>query len=192
MRRRLAPEARQLEIVEAAERLLAARGGQVRVEDVVAEAGAAKGTFFRYFPVWDDLLEAIRGRTFARWSERYAPPAASAEAAVWSSTLETLVQAFVDFTVSQRQLHAVLFHSDFASRRPLAPQAGAVGQMETLIRAGQTAGAFASCDPRLTASFLFAVMHEAADQAADGADRTHIIQSAAALLRRVLVPGDAP
>ena len=60
VRRRLSPEARKLEIIEAAERLLQARGEHVRVEDVVREAGVAKGTFFLYFPTWDDLLEAIR------------------------------------------------------------------------------------------------------------------------------------
>src|SRR5258705_13985598 len=62
LRRRLQPEARKLEIVEAAERLLATDGSRVRVEDVVREAGVAKGTFFLYFPTWDDLLESVRQR----------------------------------------------------------------------------------------------------------------------------------
>ena len=61
LRRRLKPEARKLEIVEAAERLLQAGGGaRVRVEDVVREAGVAKGTFFLYFPTLDDLLETTQ------------------------------------------------------------------------------------------------------------------------------------
>lgn len=62
LRRRLQPEARRPEIIEAAERLLAAEGSRVRVEDVVREAGIAKGAFFPYFPTWDDLLETVRQR----------------------------------------------------------------------------------------------------------------------------------
>ena len=63
-RRRLQPDERREELLKAAESLLR-RGGTVRVEDVVAEARAAKGTFYVYFATWDDLLMAVRARIFA-------------------------------------------------------------------------------------------------------------------------------
>jgi AcrR family transcriptional regulator len=64
-RRRLEPEVRRQEVIEAAEKLLTVNG----VEDIVHEAGAAKGTFYLYFPTWDDLLEAIRGRLVVAFGE---------------------------------------------------------------------------------------------------------------------------
>lgn len=191
-RRRLPPEIRRLEIVEAAERLLSAHGDRVRAEDVALEAKTAKGTFFHYFPVWDDLLDALRARTFARFAERYAPPEPGAPKSAWRETLPELVHAFVEFTLAQAGLHDVLFHSDFARRRPAAFEAGAVGQLEQIISAGQDAGAFARTDPRLTARFVFAVMHEAADLVAGGGDRVRASEAAAHMLRRALLSGDEP
>lgn len=190
-RRRLPPETRRQLIVEAAERLLPTMGDRVRVEDVVAEANAAKGTFFHYFPTWDDLLETIRARALARFGEWYGPPPADAPSFAWRTTLPELVAAFVEFTVAQRRLHEVLFHSDFARRRPLAPEAGAIGRLESLIRAGQAAGAYVPLDALLTAHFVFAVMHEAADLVVSGADYAHTLDAATELLRRALIRGEA-
>lgn len=189
-RRRLAPEARRQELLEAAERLLAAAGDRVRAEDVAAEAKTAKGTFFHYFPVWDDLLEAIRARVFVRFATMYEPPGRDAQRAAWAATLPALVRAFVEFTVGQGRLHEVLFHSDFARRRPLSREAGAIGRLERLVRDAQQAGAFVPAVPLLTAHFLFAVMHEAADLVSEGADREVAIGSAAALLQRALLTGE--
>lgn len=189
-RRRLPPEIRRQELLEAAERLLAVGGEHVRAEDVAAEAKTAKGTFFHYFPVWDDLLDAIRARTFGRFAERYAPPDRSAPGSAWKATLRDLVAAFVEFTVAQRRLHDVLFHSDFARRRPLSPEAGAIGRLAELIGEGQAAGAFVPSAPQLTARFVFAVMHEAADAVAEGAELTATVNAATRMLERALVSGE--
>src|SRR5437879_12308364 len=86
LRRRLQPEARKLEIIEAAERLLQAHGSRVRVEDVVREAGVAKGTFFLYFPSWDDLLETVRDRLVAAFDTAYPLPAEVAGPVDWLAT----------------------------------------------------------------------------------------------------------
>lgn len=176
--------------MEAAERLLATDGDRVRAADVAAEAKMAKGTFFHHFPTWDDLLAAIRARAFTRFAEGYVPPDRHAPVAIWKATLPHLVHAFVDFTVAQGRLHDVLFHSDFARRRPLPPEAGAIGQLERLIREGQEAGAFVPAAPLLTAHFVFAVMHQAADLVTDGAERVPTVRAAAALLERALVSGE--
>lgn len=178
--------------MEAAERLLSPHGDRVRAADVAAEAKMAKGTFFHHFPVWDDLLEAIRARALARFAEMYVPPDRHAPSSIWKTTLPHLVDAFVDFTLAQGRLHEVLFHSDFARRRPLAPEAGAIGQLETLIREGQAAGAFVPAAPLLTAHLVFAVMHQTADLVSDGAEREPAVHAAAALLQRALVSGEKP
>lgn len=185
-RRRLHPEARKLEIVEAAERLLQAHGSAVRVEDVVREAGVAKGTFFLYFPTWDDLLEAIRARLVSGFDAAHPLPTEVEGAVDWPSLLEEQAAAFIDYTISRRSVGEAVFHSDFAQRRPLADNA--VLRLTAVIRAGQEAEAFGPVDPEPTARLLFAVIHEAADAVADGADRAAILAALHSLLRRTLAP----
>src|SRR6516225_4042436 len=101
-RRRLQPEERKKEIVEAAERLLQANGAKVRVEDVVREAGVAKGTFFLYFPTWDDLLEAIRDRLVAEFDAAYPLPTEVEGPVDWPELVESQAGAFIDFALARR------------------------------------------------------------------------------------------
>ena len=186
-RRRLDPQIRRREILEAAERLLAARGPGVRVEDVVSEAGAAKGTFYLYFPTWDDLLEALRARVFERFeAANPLPDAAQQEDIDWPATLDARATAFVDAIQDMGGLHDVLFHGDFAQRRPLPADSDAVGRLAMLIRSGRDAGCFAVSDIGVTARLLFAVIHEAADLLAAGTDRAAALAGMRQILRRAL------
>lgn len=186
-RRRLQPEARKLEIVEAAERLLqAAHGAPVRVEDVVREAGVAKGTFFLYFPTWDDLLDTIRGRLVSAFDAAHPLPTEIEGPIDWPRVVQEQAAAFIDYTISRRGVGEAIFHSEFAQRRPLADNA--VLRLSAVIRAGQEADAFGPVDPEPTARLLFAAIHEAADAVADGADRAAILAALHSLLRRTLAP----
>ena len=186
VRRRLQPEARKLEIIEAAERLLQADGSRVRVEDVVREAGVAKGTFFLYFPTWDDLLETVRQRLVSEFDKANPLPTEAREPVDWPGLVESQAAAFIDFTLMRRGFGDAVFHSDFAERRPLADNA--ILRLSAVIRAGQEAEAFGPVDPEPTARLLFAVIHEAADAVAGGADRAVILAALKSLLRRTLAP----
>ncbi|WP_340645884.1 helix-turn-helix domain-containing protein [Phenylobacterium sp.] len=185
-RRRLKPEARKLEIVEAAERLLQAHGERVRVEDVVREAGVAKGTFFLYFPTWDDLLETVRQRLVADFDTSYPLPTEVDRPVDWPSVLETQATAFIDFAAARQGIGQALFHSDFADRRTTADNA--IVRLSAVIRAGQEAQAFGPVDPEPTALLIFAGIDEAARAVAAGADRTAIVSALQVLLRRTLAP----
>lgn len=186
VRRRLSPEARKLEIIEAAERLLQARGEHVRVEDVVREAGAAKGTFFLYFPTWDDLLEAIRLRMVAAFDQANPMPTEVDGPFDWLKVVEDQAAAFIDFAASRHTLGGAVFHADFAERKPLADNG--VMRLTAVIRAGQEAEAFGPVAPEPTARLLFAVIHDAADAVAAGADRTATVEALKHILRRTLAP----
>ncbi|MFN3513478.1 MAG: TetR/AcrR family transcriptional regulator [Phenylobacterium sp.] len=185
-RRRLHPEARKLEIIQAAERLLQADGARVRVEDVAREAGVAKGTFFLYFPTWDDLLEAVRDRLVAEFDAAHPLPTEIEGPIDWPGLVEAQAAAFIDFTLSRRGVGEAVFHSDFAERRPLADNA--ILRLSAVIRAGQEAAAFGAVDPEPTARLLFAAIHEAADAIAFGAERTAMLAALQNLLRRTLAP----
>ncbi|MBP7816291.1 MAG: TetR/AcrR family transcriptional regulator [Phenylobacterium sp.] len=185
LRRRLKPEARKLEIVEAAERLLQAGGGaRVRVEDVVREAGVAKGTFFLYFPTLDDLLETIRTRIVSEFDMANPLPTEVEGPVDWPMLVESQALAFIEFTLSRRGVGEAVFHSDFAERRPLADHA--IHRLTAVIRAGQEAEAFGPVDAEPTARLLYAAIHEAADAVAAGVDRIAMQGALQSLLRRTL------
>lgn len=186
LRRRLHPAARRLEIVEAAERLLQAHGSRVRVEDVVREAGVAKGTFFHYFPSWDDLLETVRDRLVAEFDAAYPLPTEVEGPVDWPGLVATQACAFIDFSLSRRGVGEAVFHSAFAERRPLADHA--IVRLAAVIRAGQEVEAFGPVDPEMTGRLLYAAIHEAADAVAAGADRTTMAAALRTLLRRALAP----
>jgi len=186
VRRRLQPEARRLEIIEAAERLLRADGLRVRVEDVVREAGVAKGTFFLYFPTWDDLLDTVRQRLMVEFDAIYPLPTEVDGPVDWNAVLDGLAAAFIDFASARQAIGQVLFHSDFAERRPLANNA--IVRLAAIIRAGQEAGAFGPVDPEPTARLLHAAIDEAPRAVARGGDRAAILAALQSLLRRTLAP----
>jgi len=186
VRRRLHPEARKREIVEAAERLLQAHGSAVRVEDVVREAGVAKGTFFLYFPTWDDLLVAIRDRLVAEFDAAYPLPSEAEGPIDWPAVIDWQAGAYLDFAAARQGIGQALFHSDFAERRPLAENG--VTRLAAVIRAGQEAGAFGPVDPDPTARLIFAAIDEAARALAAGQDRAATLAALQTLLRRALAP----
>ncbi|HKU97111.1 MAG TPA: helix-turn-helix domain-containing protein [Vineibacter sp.] len=185
-RRRLDPQIRRQELIETAERLLKAGGPDVRVEDVVREAGAAKGTFYLYFPTWDDLLEVLRERVVTAFDEAHPVPDAGDPGADWLRLFDRLAVAFVDAVMAMGGLHAALFHSDFAHRRPVTPADHPVNRLTAVIQAAQKAGAFAKVDPAATGRLLFAVIHETADAVAAGEDRKQALAAMRWVLRRTL------
>lgn len=185
-RRRLRPEARRLEIVEAAERLLQVHGSRVRVEDVVREAGVAKGTFFLYFPTWDDLLDTVRQRLVSEFDTAHPLPTEVDGPVDWPSVIEAQAGAFIDFASARQGIGQALFHSDFAERRTMADNA--ILRLSAIIRAGQEAGAFGPVDPEPTARLLFAAIDEAPRAVAGGEDRAAILAALQTLLRRTLAP----
>ena len=185
-RRRLQPEVRRRQIVEAAERLIDLHGARVRVEDVAREAGVAKGTVFLYFATWDDLLEAVRQRLVDEFDAKNPLPTELQGPIDWPGLVQAQATAFIDHTLSRRGVGEAVFHSDFAERRPLADNG--VARIAAVIRAGQEAAAFGPVDPDPTARLLFAAIHEAADAVAAGHDREATLDALNAMLRRALAP----
>lgn len=187
-RRRLEPEVRRQEIIDAAERLLKRHGPDVRVEDVVREADAAKGTFYLYFPTWDDLLETIRGRIVEAFDEAHPFHVEGNAGVDWLQLVDGLAVAFVDAIVAMGGLHTVLWHTDFARRRPSSEADDPINRLTSILRAGQEAGTFADVDVRLAGRLLFAVIHETADALARGEDRERALRAMRWILRRALEP----
>lgn len=171
MRRRLKPDLRREEIVVAAEKLLKREGVAVRVEDVVAEAKAAKGTFYAYFDTWDDLLAEIRRRKVVELETKAAPILAFGPATEWRNVLPALATLLIDFIVASGGLHEALFHSAFTRNRPEPAEARLAARFAAILKAGMAAGAYAKLDSEPSGALISAIIHEAADQIIAGADR---------------------
>lgn len=186
MRRRLKPDARRLEIIEAAEKLLKRHGTQVRVEDVVTEAKAAKGTFYTYFDTWDDLLDEIRKRKLAEIESATAPILAFGPQTDWPRVLPSLAAVAIDFIVASGGLHEALFHSDFTRNRPMPDHARPPALFAAVLAAGIKAGAYVKLDPGPTGALIFAIIHETADAIVAGAGRKRATAALEEALHRLV------
>ena len=90
-RQRMAPDARRLEILDAAQALFFARGwDDVTVADVLEEAGISKGGFYHHFTAKEDLLDGI----VARFTTESLEAAEQARAATSGSAV-TRLNAFL-------------------------------------------------------------------------------------------------
>lgn len=181
-RRRLGPDMRRAELLDAAERLLQRNGPAVRVEDVVAAAKAAKGTFYTCFATWDDMLDELRARKIAELERALAPVLDKAEHA---AVLTNVAVTSVDFILKLGGLHEVLFHSAFTQARPLPDHARPPAQIAEILRRGQRVGVFAPCDPEPMGALIFAMMHETADRIIAGADRKRSLATLRLALDRI-------
>ncbi|MFC5827962.1 TetR/AcrR family transcriptional regulator [Nonomuraea insulae] len=167
-RRRLSPEARRIELIEAATRLLQS-GQQVTnwVQAVTAEAGAAKGTFYVYFSSWEEMLTAIRDRFLRGYVDRFQELAESTEPVDWWATLDAECAAAIDTIARPGGLHDAIFHST-AALGPSDADPDLIAAIAKGLRRGMIDGAFRDVDPHIAASLLFTVLHSAADAIASG------------------------
>lgn len=167
-RRRLTPEERRTELIDAAIRLL--QSGQAVsnwAQAVTAEADAAKGTFYLYFSSWDDLLVAVRDRVFRDYVTRVDRLIESAAPVDWWEALDAECDAVVDFIAEPGGLHDAIFHSA-AALGPVEDELDIVSATARVLRRGIDDGEFRAVDTETTATFLFAIVHAAGDAIAAG------------------------
>lgn len=190
-RRRLKPEVRRAELVEAALGVLRSRDpGDVRVEDVTRAAGAAKGTFYVYFSSWNDLLVAVRDHILAAYTEELLDRFASAgTAAHWWTALEEECERFVDFHLELGTLHQAIFHGS-ASEEPLEYERTDDRVISRLLRQGMALGACRPIDADIAAPLVFALLHATADSVSRAGNREARLETLLAALRAWLcAPG---
>jgi AcrR family transcriptional regulator len=181
-RRRLKPAIRRLEILEAAARVMRRMGAAANVEEVAREAKAARGTFYLYFPSWEELALELRRLVFAEFARRGAEFTQAPADGDWAGQVDRLALAFVDFTLALGGLHEALFHGPGSQLPAGACQHTAAPLMSDVLVAGTRAGGFAVSDPEATARLIYAVMHETVDAICGGQDRERSL----AAMRRVV------
>ncbi|MER6001949.1 TetR/AcrR family transcriptional regulator [Nonomuraea sp. NPDC051941] len=184
-RRRLSPEARRGELIDAAIRLLDS-GQDVTnwVQAVTAEADAAKGTFYVYFSSWEEMVTAVRDRVLRDYVDRFHRLAESTEPIDWWATLDAECAAAVESIARPGGLHAAVFHSN------PAPEGGPdiIAAIAKALRRAMDDGAFRQVDPHVAATLLFTVLHSAADAIAAGERPQVWLEAVSDLNRHWLAP----
>jgi AcrR family transcriptional regulator len=183
-RRRLSPEARRRELLDAAVRVLRRRDpSDCRVADVTAEAQTAKGNFYRYFPTWDDLLIAVRDEVIGEYALEVARRLTTRRAGDEPDVLEREANAFIDFQLDTGGLHDAVFHGPAGRGPHRGARHPAAAVMETIIAAAGAAPPFTRVDARPIATLIFHVLHGAADEIIAGGDARAIRAAATDLVK---------
>jgi len=115
-------QATRAKLIDAAEKAILSKGfTAMRVEDVVQEAGVAKGTFFSHFQDKDALMDLLIGReieTYLDDFEEMPPPESLDE-------LVDRLMPLMNFMTSERYVFDVILrHSGAAAKEDIGPIAG--------------------------------------------------------------------
>jgi AcrR family transcriptional regulator len=189
-RRRLAPLDRRAELVDAAIRVL--RSGRDEgnwVAAVTREAGAAKGTFYLYFPSWEEMLLTVRERLLDASTVLIRDALASPEPVDWWGILEDGCARFIDAVREFDRQHALIFHTGVPEGSTQA-SSPSVALLAALIERGVAAGCFGTVDITAASRLLLAVVHAAADAVLAGGERDRWIAASLALARGYLAAPD--
>jgi AcrR family transcriptional regulator len=192
MTRRLPPETRRQQILDAAASLLLDNGlAGTSVDAVAQRAGIAKGTVYLYFASWQDLLGELRARYahgLAGRAEAALGHADPADPGSVAGAFERLAAELADYVQVNRRLYHILFQEAGGH------EGHAMALLDHLVRRLLTEamdqGALTPADPGLLARFLLAGLHAVLLPLAhhDRPDREHALTSLSELLRRLLAP----
>ncbi|HVV94801.1 MAG TPA: TetR/AcrR family transcriptional regulator [Hyphomicrobiales bacterium] len=165
------PEVRRGDLLAAATRLFLDKGvDPTTIDDIVAAAGVAKGTFYLYFSSKDDLVAALRARFQDRLVAHIAEGIAARPADDWQGKLRAWVERAVGGYLDDYALHDIVFHDSRPTHRHQKAHNAAVAQIETLLGEGAAAKAWRVADPRMAAIFLFHGLHGVVDGIIDAAE----------------------
>jgi len=188
-RRRLHPDVRRAELVQAAVEVLRSRGPDAcRVEDITRRAGTAKGNFYRYFPTWDDLLLAVRDHLLDSYRADLTQRYAGRSSIDWWVALDGEIERGIDFQLELGGLHDAVFHGRAALSRPVETSRSAASILAWFLAAGIADGAFAPVDVEATAPLLFDLLHGATDTIEAGMDRHKVLAAVLQIVHRTLEP----
>lgn len=187
-RRRLAPDDRRAELIDAAVGVLRAGVDEGNwVAEVTRAAGAAKGTFYVYFSSWEDMLAVVRERLIDQCNAPIRDALAAADGVDWWAVLEDQCGRFVDMVTEFGRHHALIFHAALP-RDPVGAARSGPAVLAAAIQRGVADGCFGPVDVEAAAQLLYAVVHAAADAVLAGGERERWVAACTALARSYLSP----
>jgi AcrR family transcriptional regulator len=168
------PEVRREELLDAAERIFLAKGvAATSVDEIVAAADVAKGTFYLHFESKEHLLLSLQQRFVATFCRDLEVAMDRRRKDDWTGRLKAWVETGVDVYLDRTALHDVVFHQ-FRPEQPRAKHENPLAhQLAELLEKGTRAGAWSVGDPEVTAVMLFHALHGALHDAVDPRVRTN-------------------
>lgn len=153
-------QARRAQLIQAAVRVLVARGYQgTSLASIAAEAGVAKGVISYHFANKDELMEQVVLDAFVRGAQFMTPRIVAASDL--RGKLRAYLQSNLQFLDENRQQIVALVEVILNLRRPDGSLRfdgqdpnEAVRPLADLLEAGQDAGEFADFDPESVAYLL--------------------------------------
>ncbi len=147
------PEERRRELLGAATSLFAERGvTPVSIADITSRAGAAVGTFYRFFETKESVLGALRQDALDDLRARAAAVATKHLDADWWTAADAMTASMVAFFYEDSERATVVLN--------LAPEEGYEAEAALLrlfaagIQVGQQRGAVGDVDAEFAASFV--------------------------------------
>jgi AcrR family transcriptional regulator len=152
--------------MDAAERIFLSKGiAGTSVDEIVAAADVAKGTFYIHFESKEKLLLALQHRFVAGFCGDLQAAMQKERTSDWQGRLRAWVGAGVTGYLDRNAVHDLVFH-EFRPEGPPAPHENPiVEQLAELLGQGTRAGAWSVESPHLTAVMLFSALHGALDEA---------------------------
>lgn len=182
-RRRLNPEERRIELLDAAVQVLNTIGpANARVEDVTRAAGTAKGTFYLYFSSWEEMLEAVRERILSNYVTEMKNRFVCQTPADWWAVFENECIEFIRFREDMGELHEAIFHGAIAER-PMRSDLSTGTIVGWMLKKGIKLGACRNVDVDVAAELVFSVMHTMGDNIILTGERERYLQTTLELLR---------
>ena len=152
--------------MDAAERLFLEKGvANTSVDEIVAAADVAKGTFYVHFASKEHLMAALQQRFVTSFADLIQAAMDRRAAGDWRGRLRAWVTAGMNGYLDRVALHDVVFHEIQVSDRRLKHENVVVTQLTAFLEGGRQAGAWLVAEPHLTAVMLFSALHGAVDDA---------------------------
>jgi AcrR family transcriptional regulator len=188
------PEVRREELMDAAERIFLDKGvAATSVDEIVAAADVAKGTFYIHFASKELLLLSLQQRFVATFCRDLRESMDRRRATDWEGRLRAWVETGVGVYLDRTALHDVVFHQfrpDDAGAKRDNP---IVDDLAEFLGRGTRAGAWSVKAPRLTAVMLFhalhGALHDAGEESTPGT-RRRLARTLEAFFRRAVGLGE--
>ncbi len=159
-------ELRREELLDAAQQRFLAKGiAGTSIDDIVAAADVAKGTFYLHFASKEAILDALRERFIHDFCARLEEAMERCGPNQWRSRLRVWVKTIIEGYLEKVALHDVIFHEVEHYDRQSMSHNPAVDQLTALLRDGAKHGAWRAEQPRSTAIMLFHAFHGGVDAA---------------------------
>lgn len=160
------------------------QGSEARVEDIVQEAGASKGTFYVYFETWETFLLELRDGVYRDLEARFEQY--RGECVDWVELIGGLPGLFIDLTQSLEGLHEAVLHGVVEHTGVRNPRHDVKSKLADMIAEGMAQKALQAPDVAATTQFVYALLHEAAELVAAGENGERVARTLEQLLLNAL------